>query len=103
MVRELNQTFISPLKPVFRQERLGPLGDVPKLNCATCHGGQPKPFGGAQLLKDYPELNLTALDGCGARPERGACRAGSTAAETLTEIGHENREPCKAVAPGFII
>jgi photosynthetic reaction center cytochrome c subunit len=61
MVRELNQSFISPLKSVFRQERLGPLGDVPKLNCATCHAGQPKPLGGAQLLKDYPELNLTAL------------------------------------------
>jgi photosynthetic reaction center cytochrome c subunit len=62
MVRELNQSFISPLKPVFRQERLGPLGDVPKLNCATCHRGQPKPLGGAQLLKDNPELNLTALE-----------------------------------------
>jgi photosynthetic reaction center cytochrome c subunit len=62
MVRQLNQTYIAPLKPLFRKERLGPLGDVPKLNCATCHGGQPKPLGGAQLAKDYPELNMTALE-----------------------------------------
>lgn len=61
MVRDLNQAYISPLTSIFRKEHLGPLGDAPKLNCATCHQGQPKPLGGQSLLKDYPELNMTAL------------------------------------------
>jgi photosynthetic reaction center cytochrome c subunit len=61
MVRELNQSYISPLKAVFKKERLGPQGDVPKLNCSTCHRGLPKPLGGVSMLKDYQELNATAL------------------------------------------
>lgn len=62
MVRDLNQNYLSPLKSVFAKQRLGPMGDVPKLNCATCHAGQPKPLGGAQLAKDYPELKLVTLE-----------------------------------------
>lgn len=61
MVRELNQQYLTPLKTVFKPERLGKLGDVPKLNCATCHAGQPKPLGGVSMLKDHPELNAAAL------------------------------------------
>lgn len=61
MVRDLNQNYVTPLKPLYAQNRLGPLGDAPKLNCATCHRGQQKPLGGAQMAKNYPELNATAL------------------------------------------
>jgi photosynthetic reaction center cytochrome c subunit len=61
MVRDLNRNYLTPLQPVYRKEHLGPLGDAPKLNCATCHRGQPKPLGGQSMLKDYPELSLTAL------------------------------------------
>jgi photosynthetic reaction center cytochrome c subunit len=32
------------------------MGDVAKLNCATCHQGAYKPLNGAQMAKDFPEL-----------------------------------------------
>ncbi len=57
LARELNNTYLEPLKPVFPEDRLGPLGDPSKVNCATCHQGVHKPLFGAQMLKDYPELN----------------------------------------------
>jgi len=56
MVRDLNTTYLSALKGEFPANRLGPLGDAPKLNCATCHQGAFKPLLGASMLKDYPEL-----------------------------------------------
>lgn len=56
MVRALNETYLVPLKDTFPKNRLGPLGDVPKLNCATCHGGASKPLMGQSMLKDHPEL-----------------------------------------------
>ncbi len=62
MVRDLNEHFVIPLKPIYAKNRLGPKGDAPKLNCATCHRGVSKPFGGAQLMKDYPELNKAVLE-----------------------------------------
>lgn len=56
MLRELNNDYIEPLQPMFPPERLGPLGDTLKANCATCHHGQPKPLGGAPMVADYPTL-----------------------------------------------
>jgi len=56
MVRELNTQYLDPLAATFRHSRLGPTGDGPKLNCATCHNGVYKPLFGASMLKDYPEL-----------------------------------------------
>lgn len=56
MVRALNQNYLLPLEGVFPKERLGPLGDVPKLACATCHQGVAKPLLGVSMLGDYPEL-----------------------------------------------
>lgn len=57
MVRTLNQTYLTPLTPVFPRERLGPAGDVPKVSCATCHNGQNEPLNGVSMLRDYmPEL-----------------------------------------------
>lgn len=56
MVRDLNNKHLVPLTGVFPPERLGPGGDVPKLNCATCHAGVNKPLYGASMLEDYPEL-----------------------------------------------
>ena len=57
MVRGLNMSYINPLKANFAPERLGPTGDTPKLNCATCHQGVNKPLNGVSMLKDYPELS----------------------------------------------
>jgi len=56
MVRELNGNFLEPLQATFPTTRLGPTGDGPKLDCATCHQGVSKPLYGASLAKDYPEL-----------------------------------------------
>ena len=56
MVRELNNEFITPLTSTFPRNRLGPKGDVAKVNCATCHQGAYKPLYGEPMAKLYPEL-----------------------------------------------
>jgi photosynthetic reaction center cytochrome c subunit len=55
-VRALNNDYMEPLTSRFPATRLGPLGDVAKINCATCHQGVSKPLYGQSMLKDYPEL-----------------------------------------------
>ncbi len=56
LTRDINATYLDPLKPLFPANRLGPLGDVAKVNCATCHEGVAKPLYGEALLKTFPEL-----------------------------------------------
>lgn len=56
MAREVNNEYMVPLTDVFPAQRRGELGDVAKVNCATCHNGQNKPLGGISMLKDHPEL-----------------------------------------------
>jgi photosynthetic reaction center cytochrome c subunit len=56
MARDLNLSYLEPLTDVFPAHRKGELGDVAKLNCATCHQGAYKPLHGAAMLKDHPEL-----------------------------------------------
>jgi photosynthetic reaction center cytochrome c subunit len=56
MTRDLNANYLEGLSAQFPHHRLGPLGDVPKINCATCHQGVYKPLFGVSMLKDYPEL-----------------------------------------------
>ena len=60
MVRDLNTDYLDPLQGRVPAKRLGPLGDGPKLNCATCHQGVNKPLLGVSLAKDYPELGGAA-------------------------------------------
>lgn len=67
MVRQLNQEWLVPLTDTFPANRLGPTGDGPKLNCATCHQGAYKPFFGQSMLGDYPELAEAV-----AQPPKGA-------------------------------
>jgi photosynthetic reaction center cytochrome c subunit len=52
MVRDLNSQFLEPLTSTFPENRLGPTGDAPKVNCATCHNGVFKPLLGVSMLKD---------------------------------------------------
>jgi photosynthetic reaction center cytochrome c subunit len=59
MARDLNNAYLVPLTKSFPPNRLGPLGDVAKVNCATCHQGVYKPMYGAQMAKSYPELLQT--------------------------------------------
>ncbi|NKC33965.1 photosynthetic reaction center cytochrome PufC [Falsiroseomonas selenitidurans] len=72
MVRDLNNDYVTPLTPLWvanphgppdapRVARLGPDGDALKVNCATCHQGANRPFYGAPMLQDYPELRAVSL------------------------------------------
>jgi photosynthetic reaction center cytochrome c subunit len=56
MARDLNDAYLIPLTSTFPAGRLGPTGDVAKLNCATCHQGAFKPLYGQSMLQDYPAL-----------------------------------------------
>jgi photosynthetic reaction center cytochrome c subunit len=56
MVRDINTGYLDSLAGVFPANRVGPTGDVPKTNCATCHQGAYKPMYGASMLKTHPEL-----------------------------------------------
>jgi photosynthetic reaction center cytochrome c subunit len=53
MVRDLNLTYVEPLAQILPPNRMGPNGDSPKLNCATCHNAAYKPLLGVSMLKDY--------------------------------------------------
>lgn len=56
MVRDLNSNYLGSLAGVFPANRLGPTGDVPKLNCATCHQGAYKPLYGADVIDGHPGM-----------------------------------------------
>ena len=60
MARDSNNAYLEPLTKTFPANRLGPLGDVAKVNCATCHQGVYKPLYGAPMAKNYPELLVYA-------------------------------------------
>jgi photosynthetic reaction center cytochrome c subunit len=57
MVGDVNKNYLEPLTKTFPPHRLGPGGDVGKVNCATCHQGAYKPLYGVSMLKDHPELS----------------------------------------------
>ena len=88
MVRELNREYLEPLASTFPHERLGPLGDGPKVNCATCHQGAYKPLLGVSMLKDYQAL-------AEARPQPDKTPPPAPA-DLLTDAGMN--EPMGAVA-----
>ena len=58
MARDINQEFFTkdPLLSIFPPHRRGPLGDVAKVNCATCHQGAYKPLYGSHLSRYYPAV-----------------------------------------------
>jgi len=99
MVRDLNDNYLTPLGDVFPANRKGPLGDVFKINCATCHQGVNKPLYGAQMAADYPSLigesskdegeadamEADAVEGEGEMPVDGEMPADSEPAEASTE------------------
>jgi len=61
MVRETNNDYVVPLTDRVPDKRKGPLGDILKTNCTTCHQGLNKPLYGVSMLEDYPELNAVDL------------------------------------------
>ena len=56
MTRQLNNDYLLPLTGTFPAQRLGPMGDVAKIQCATCHQGAYKPLYGARIAENYPAL-----------------------------------------------
>ena len=58
LVRDLNQQYLTadPLITIFPPNRRGPMGDVAKVNCATCHQGAYKPLYGSHLATYYPAV-----------------------------------------------
>jgi photosynthetic reaction center cytochrome c subunit len=58
LVRDLNQDYLTadPLIGIFPPNRRGPMGDVAKVNCATCHQGAYKPLYGSHLAQYYPAV-----------------------------------------------
>jgi photosynthetic reaction center cytochrome c subunit len=56
MVRDLNNNYLEPLTSTFPANRKGPLGDVAKVTCETCHQGVYKPMYGAPQISEFPEL-----------------------------------------------
>jgi photosynthetic reaction center cytochrome c subunit len=56
MVRETNNGYIKPTGEWLPPHRLGPMGDVPKVSCMTCHQGAYKPMYGANMIDPYPSL-----------------------------------------------
>ncbi|MEI6317782.1 MAG: photosynthetic reaction center cytochrome PufC [Pseudomonadota bacterium] len=75
MARDINATYIEPLTSAFPAAKLGPDGDVAKVNCATCHQGAYKPLYGVSMLRDYPQLGrvtgATGATGQAAAPTPG--------------------------------
>jgi photosynthetic reaction center cytochrome c subunit len=72
MVRDANVNYIGTLTDTFPADRKGPLGDVAKVNCETCHQGVYKPLYGVSMLKDYPELIGRAQDTSAVAPAAAA-------------------------------
>lgn len=65
MVAKTNAEYMTPLASVFPAvspvvktdvHRKGPMGDVYKVNCATCHQGLNKPMNGVSMRAENPTL-----------------------------------------------
>lgn len=88
MARTLNVEYLVPLTATFPRNRLGPTGDVAKINCATCHQGVNKPLYGAPMSRDYPELTTIKAP---ADPATSAAAAEPATASTVTPAAGANR------------
>ena len=88
MARSMNNDYMEPLTEVFPAHRKGPLGDVAKINCATCHQGAYKPLFGASMAKDHPEL--------------GGVRPGGAAAATAPAPAPAPSAPAAGLGPATV-
>lgn len=75
LARDLNVNYLNPLRDTFPANRLGPQGDAPKVNCATCHNGVYKPLFGVSLAKEYPSLKKPAAQQTAAEAPAAAAPA----------------------------
>lgn len=81
MARDINVAYMVPLTPTFPANRLGVLGDVAKVSCATCHQGINKPLKGVPMLKDHPALAgpWGSINAAAAAPDSTAIPAAAVA------------------------
>ncbi|MBA4216479.1 MAG: photosynthetic reaction center cytochrome PufC [Roseateles sp.] len=91
MARELNLEYLVPLTSSFPAYRLGPAGDVAKVNCATCHQGAHKPLYGAEMAKYHPELLV--------KPAAPAAAASGVAALTADDVKTLQAMPAALTKP----
>ena len=104
MLRDVNQNYLAPLRPVYPAVRLGPMGDAPKAQCLTCHNNAYKPLYGAQMTKDYPavwgrsEWNGVPFPSFNATPAVAATPTDSTVASAPVPAARAVGTPT-AVAP----
>lgn len=58
MVRHINNDYLADLQGLWPAEQLGPMGDGPKVECATCHQGRNLPLYGTMNDRNYPAFHL---------------------------------------------
>jgi photosynthetic reaction center cytochrome c subunit len=93
-VRDINEQYMDPLASTFPPGRHGPLGDGPKVNCATCHQGVYKPLFGANMIKDYPELSGVVIKAVAEPvPASASAAPGGVLARILFETGKKDLSP----------
>jgi photosynthetic reaction center cytochrome c subunit len=61
MVRALNTEWMVPLQSVWPENRLGVLGDGPKIQCSTCHNGANQPQYGIATSKGAGHPAITQI------------------------------------------
>jgi len=98
-VRELNNDWVVPLTEILPNTRKGPLGDVYKVSCTTCHQGAYKPLYGAPMLKDYPSLQGPVPEGGLAAAKKAAEGAEAAPAEEAAPAAEEVPPQAKAETP----
>ena len=97
-VRELNNNWVVPLSEVLPESRKGPLGDVYKVYCTTCHQGAYKPLYGAPMAKDYPSLQGPIPEGglAAAKAAEEATKEAAPAEAAPAEEATEEAAPAEA-------
>ncbi len=99
MVRDINGAYLGSLTSTFPAYRLGPHGDVAKVDCTTCHQGAFKPLLGASMIGTYPELAETTDVASVEKKEEPAPAATSPAAPAPTPAPAPASPEPKAATP----
>ena len=107
MVRDINGEYTTPLLKYYPENRKGSMGDAPKANCKTCHQGAYKPLLGAQMAKNYPNLQKSTMyvpppppvdsDGDGMMDDDDKCPD-----EVESANGYEDKDGCPDEVPAAL-
>ena len=97
MARDVNNAYLEPLTANFPANRLGPGGDVAKVNCATCHQGVSKPLGGLAMAKDWPGLLTTGAPAPAAPASAAAATVPAAGVAPVVAAPAAPSEPLRAV------